>query len=229
VGDPVKLFIENTSEVQALMAIHEEQTGTSPGRRARNVEILNKSAIVLLTACWEAFIEDTASTGFDFILNESVDTSKLPKGVLRRVAKFIKEDKNDLKVWDLAQSGWKQVLHDYERHALHSHISFFNTPKAGNIDNLFQALLDLQDLPKNWTWQNMTAEGAKKRLEEYIQLRGSIAHRVKTSTHVYKQEVADYKEFITRLAVRTANVVRAHTYSLVKKHPWEKYTYGTFT
>jgi hypothetical protein len=87
---------------------------------------LNKSAIVLLTACWEAFIEDAASAAFEFLLNESSDATKLPKEILKRVAKFVKEDKNELKVWDLAQSGWKQVLHDYKRQMLRSHISFFN-------------------------------------------------------------------------------------------------------
>ncbi|HJX82933.1 MAG TPA: HEPN domain-containing protein [Candidatus Angelobacter sp.] len=228
-SDPMELFVENTKEVTGLMEIHEQQTGTSPGRRAQNVEILNKSAIVLLTACWEAFIEDAASTGFEFILTESTDISKLPKEILKRVAKLIKEDKNDIKMWDLALSGWKQVLRSYKQQMLHSHISFFHTPKAGNVDGLFQALLDLPDLSSNWAWQKMTSDGAKKRLEEYIQLRGSIAHRVKTSNRVYKQGVSEYAEFINRLACRTANVVRIHVHSLVNKYPWEKYTYGKFS
>jgi hypothetical protein len=69
--------------------------------------------------------------------------------------------------------------------------------------------LDLPDLSKNWTWQGMKVEGAKKKLGHYVELRGSIAHRVKTSDSVYKTDVSDYAAFINRLAVRTANVVRA--------------------
>src|SRR6266446_1693695 len=139
---PVATFLENTNEVQQLVEFHEEKTGTKPGRRF-GVEVLNKSAIVLLTACWEAFIEDTASVGFEFVLKEIPDPSRLPDGVRKRVAKLLKEDKNELKVWDLAQTGWRQTLVDYKQQMLHKHVSFFNTPKAENIDDLFDALLDI--------------------------------------------------------------------------------------
>lgn len=223
-SDPVKLFVENIKEVKTLIKIHEEKTGTKAGRRG-GVEILNKSAIVLLTACWEAFIEDAASTAFEFLLDQCVDAKKLPKEILKRVAKFVKEDKNEIRVWDLAQSGWKRVLRDYKLRMLHFYIGSFNTPKAGNVDNLFLALLDLPDLSKNWTWQGMQVDGAKKKLEEYIELRGSIAHRVKTSKSVYKQDVSDYVDFINRLACRTANVVRVQVHSFVNKYPWGEYTY----
>ncbi|MEN6576691.1 MAG: HEPN domain-containing protein [Phycisphaerales bacterium] len=226
-SDPIELFIDNSKEVKALIAIHEEKTGKNPGRRS-GVEILNKSGIVLLTACWEAFIEDAASTAFRFMLEESADPKQLPKGVLKRVAAYVKKDVNELRVWDLSRDGWKQVLRDYRDEILRPQIGIFNSPKAGNVDRLFDALLDLPELSKNWHWQGMGVEAARTRLKDYVELRGAIAHRVKASRSVYKGNVSDYAEFITRLAVRSANVVRKHVSSLVRKYPWEAYHIGSF-
>jgi hypothetical protein len=109
-----------------------------------------------------------------------------------------------------------------------TYVSFFNTPKAGNVDNLFEAMLGLPAISDNWTWINMSAEKAKDRLAKYIELRGAIAHRVKSSETVYKKTVIDYRVFITRLAVRTANVTRAHIRNLAGREPWGKYVYGKF-
>ena len=61
-----------------------------------------------------------------------------------------------------------------------------------------------------------------------IELRGAIAHRVKSSQKVHKVTVTDYSDFATRLAVRTANVTRKHVHTLVGEYPWSEYTYGSF-
>jgi len=225
--DPIVALLENTEEVGRLVELHEEKTGTRPGRRF-GVEILNKSAIVLLTACWEAFVEDTASAGFEFILQETTDPSKLPKHIRQRVAKLLKEDKHELKLWELAEGGWRNVLRAYKQQMLSAYLSFFHTPKAGNVDELFSALLDLPKLSDNWSWQNMPAQAARQRLADFIELRGYIAHRVKARQVVHKVAVTDYRSFINHLAVRSANVVRDHVHSLVAKHPWPVHTIGKF-
>jgi hypothetical protein len=223
--DPVRGFIENTEEVGALIALHEKHTGTDAGRRF-GVEILNKSGVVLLTACWEAFVEDAASTAFEYILKHSTDPKKLPDSVLKRVAKAVRDDKHDLKPWELAGDGWRRVLADYKDKMLHTHVSFFNTPKAGNIDALFDELLGLPNISNKWTWNRMSAQKARDRLAEYVELRGSIAHRVKASKSVRKQTVKDYGDFIGRLAERTANVTNEHVKFLVGSYPWPMFVFS---
>ena len=49
-----KAFNQNAGDIQRLLVIHQEEGGTSPGRRYR-LEALNKSAIVLTTSFWEAY------------------------------------------------------------------------------------------------------------------------------------------------------------------------------
>lgn len=173
-------------------------------------------------------MEDTVSVAFEFMLRETADPTKLSKGILQRVAKLLKDDKNDLKVWELADNGWRNTLINYKQQMLHAHIGFFNTPKAGNVDTLFKAALDLPDLSKEWFWQNMSPENAKDRLCEFIDLRGSIAHRVNASRAVHKKDVRDYRRLLKRLSVRTANVTRKHIHSLVAKYPWTSYRMGNF-
>ena len=226
-ADPVAAFVANTKEVKQLVALHEDKTGSDRGRRY-GVEILNKSGVVLLTACWEAFVEDCASAAFEFVLQKTPDPSKLPKVVRNRVGQSIKNDKNDTKAWELAGTGWQTVLREYRRNLLHTYVSFFNTPKAGNVDDLFEALLGLPRVSDNWSWKRLSSQKARDRLAGYVELRGSIAHRVKASQAVHKKTVNDYTTFITRLAVRTANVTRLHVHSLVKAYPWEKYLWGKF-
>jgi hypothetical protein len=48
----VRLLVSNVVEVESLLKIHRKLTGPGPGRR--HVEVLNKSGIVVLVACWEA-------------------------------------------------------------------------------------------------------------------------------------------------------------------------------
>src|SRR5438067_4776739 len=100
-SNPLDPFTENAGEGLQLLELHTEKTGTKPGRRF-GVEILNKSAIVLVTACWEAFLEDCVSEAFAFMLAEVPDHSHLPKGLLKATAKLLKDDPNEIKVWDLA-------------------------------------------------------------------------------------------------------------------------------
>lgn len=59
---PIQNFIDNVSDLTELFKLHVKQTGKGPGRR-RGVEVLNRSAIVLTTACWEAFVEDVVRVG----------------------------------------------------------------------------------------------------------------------------------------------------------------------
>ena len=84
------LFI-NLSEIARLLEIHKEISGPGPGYK-HNVQVLNKSAIVLLLACWEAYVEDLAESAFNFMLSKSetltsaLGTQPLTKDVIVIIA-----------------------------------------------------------------------------------------------------------------------------------------------
>src|ERR1035438_1961739 len=86
-------FASNIAEVRRLVAIHERLTGKGPGRRV-DVETLNKSGIVLLVACWEAFVEDLADAAFEFLLTNASEHSVFPASVLAGASEPLRIDKD---------------------------------------------------------------------------------------------------------------------------------------
>src|SRR5450759_106828 len=101
-------FEISSEEVAQLTDIHEQISGKERGRR--HLEVLNKSAIVLLCAIWEAYCEDVADEALRHLLAHLRDHNDLPEGRRRRIAKEQKEDKHELSPWKVAGTGWKAHL-----------------------------------------------------------------------------------------------------------------------
>jgi hypothetical protein len=102
------------------------------------MEVLNKSAVILLCAIWEAYCEDLADEALRHLLAHCPDSSTLPKTLQNRMAKELKDDPHDLSLWKLAGSGWKTHMHG-RLAALKSRRDFdWNNPKAVNVEKLFE-------------------------------------------------------------------------------------------
>ena len=216
----VHRLIDNMVEVSRLLDIHTDLSGTGPGRR-RDVEILNKSAVVLLVACWEAYVEDTAQAALDFMVRNCTDHSCFTAPVLERVA----SKHSGPKAWDLAGNGWKQALRDNLSEILVRTIGALNTPKAKQVDELFEKTIGLKNLSSSWKWKGRTASQASKAIDDLVTLRGSIAHQVKTSSAVRKKHAKDGIHLISRVAAKTSNVVRVHVRARIGKYPWSGVSY----
>ena len=63
-------FDKNAADIEKLLSLQEQQGGTSRGRRY-NLEVLNKSAIVLITAFWEAYCEELGTATFASTLRKA--------------------------------------------------------------------------------------------------------------------------------------------------------------
>ncbi len=224
-SDPMESLIQNISEVRRLMQIHEQLGGKTPGRKHK-LEVLNKSGIVLLVACWEAFIEDLASTAFDSMLSHAEDHTTFPSDVLTRSSRQLKNAQDERLVWNLAGKGWRTVLAAHKVELFKEYVGKLNTPKPKQIDALFSALIGIDNLSWRWSWKGMSAEAATDKLNRLVELRGSIAHRVAAAKTVHKADVKNHLKFIYRLAVRTSNRTRAFIYAHTKQRPWGRYTYG---
>jgi hypothetical protein len=100
---------KNLDDVEALLKFHEEHGGNAPGRRF-GLEVLNKSAIVLITACWEAYCEDIAEEGLEFIVNNAKTSDVLPIEIKKIIAKNLKREQNELAIWNIYDNKWRDVL-----------------------------------------------------------------------------------------------------------------------
>lgn len=215
---------KNRREINRLLEIHTEIAGDGPGYK-HNVQVLNKSAIVLLLACWEAYIEDLAENCFKMMLSNPRAPNIFPEHVLAIAAKEIK--KNDIDIWQIANSGWKDILKYHKEKILTKYIErgSFNTPSPKNIDFLFSNLIGMPPLSRKWYWSGMSVDKSKDKLNKLIELRGNIVHRVQTSKNVTKLDVNDNKEFILRLAVISNNRAINYLKDKIGHKPWHTTRY----
>jgi len=218
----VDTYRRNVLEIERLLKIHDVVSEIKgPGFRA-HARVLTKSCVVLLLACWESFVEDLASTSFEFILSNASDHNAFPLKVLTLTSKDFWNSKDERGVWALAGDGWKTELMRHKNLILSEHIGSFNTPRADRVDALFQSMVGLNKLSSKWHWQGMTAKQARENLGRLISLRGEIAHRVATSRSVTQQDVRNYASFVGRLCVISSNSVREFVHARVGKFPWNE-------
>lgn len=216
----VSQLLENLQEVDLLLNIHTALAGSSPGRK-RNVEVLNKSAVVLVVACWEAYVEDLASTALKFMIDDAKSHSIFPKLVLDRVgSKYSGQH-----AWALAGDGWKKALRDNFSEVLAKTTGALNIPRAPQVDELFAKTIGLPSLSACWSWPGRPQASAVKALDDLITLRGSIAHRVQHSKSVHKKSVTAAVELVSRLAAKSTNAVRQHVHTATGKFPWNRITF----
>ncbi|MFG6178930.1 HEPN domain-containing protein [Halomonas sp. THAF12] len=224
---PIRSLQANMKDVDRLLEIHTDIGGTAAGRRYGS-EVLNKSAVVMTCANWEAFVETLAEKAIDHILTKSRDHQSVPKVIRKGVASQLKDHKNELKVWDLAADGWKDAILGFRDRVISENISPFNTPKPHNVKELFKKLLDIDDVCANWYWQGMSKVKAADKLKKFVSTRGAIAHRGELDSSITKQYVEQHIEFVIRLSVRTSNVVRDHVKQQTGSYPWKRARYQNF-
>lgn len=205
----------NHTDTEQLWQIHNNYKGSDQGRH-----VLNKAAVVFITATWESFVEDLAMEAFDFMLANVATYDKVPAKVRDFATKPIFEQKDSRKVWDLADNGWRSVLTNHRQTTRQKWLGSFNTPKWGNVDELYESLLGITSVSAGWYWQNMTVDNARAKLDEYIGIRGNIAHRVSHDETVYRSWGNDYSNHVQRLVSNTEDTVEQHLQTITGMVPW---------
>ena len=213
-------FGENAKDIKRLLELHKDKGGIERGRRY-GLEVLNKSAIVLLTSFWEAYCEDIAAEALEHIVKHAPSADKLPQELRKIVAKELKAENHELAVWKLSDDGWRTLLKSRLATMQVERNRRLNTPKSEQIDTLFLSALGIPKASDRWRWKGMTADRARKKLDKYVELRGAIAHRGAAATSVKKAQVEDYFAHISRLVSRTGGSVYIQVRSVTSVRLWE--------
>lgn len=214
-----KAFDANAEDIDRLLEIHRNLGGDSRGRRYQ-LEVLNKSAIVLITAFWEAYCEDLAAEALAHIVKHSKTASALSKEIKQQIARELESDKHDLAVWNLSDDGWRKVLRDRLARLQDERNRRLNTPRAENIDALFLTAVGIAEVSKSWKWHRMTIAQARNKLDRYVTLRGEIAHRGTALRSCTKSQVEDYFSFIKRVVAKTGGRVNSQVRRTTGKPLW---------
>jgi hypothetical protein len=215
-----KAFRKNHQDTRRLVQLHADKGGLSPGRRW-GLEVLNKSAVVLITAYWEAYCEDVAAEGLLHIVRNISSADKLPVELRKQLAKEIKAEPHELEVWKLAGDGWRTLVELRLTRLQEERNRKLNTPKSAQIDELFLKAVGIPRVSDCWRWRPaVTADKSRAKLDRFVTLRGTIAHRGAGLRTVRKADVEEYYNFINRVAGRTGGAVYAFAKQLTGKSPW---------
>lgn len=212
-------FDAHKLDIDRLWAIHQEVAGAGKGRKY-DVEVINRSAIVFITACWESYVEDLAIESFDIMVANAPNALSIPSKVQSFVSKKILEDKNITKMWSIADSGWRSVLTSYKPDVIDRWIGNFNTPKCAQIDNLYEELLGIKNISNTWYWQKMSNATAKTNLDKFISIRGNIAHRTIHNANVYKSWGVSYLRLIEGLIDCMETELSKNLKAITLINPW---------
>lgn len=192
------------------MEIHTELGGTERGQRV-GLEPLNRSAVVLLTAVWEGFVEDAAAQALERLVAAANSPDGLPLRLRNTVAKEIKEDPHQLAAWKLAGDNWRSYLRSRLAAYADTRARGLNTPDSKWVEALYDQTLGLEQLTEAWRWQQMTPQRARKKLDAMIRRRGDVAHGGEPtgSATVKRAEVRRFREHVLHLVDTTEAQVRS--------------------
>ncbi len=212
-----RAFNKNCQDIKNLLEIHRRLTGPEPGRR-RDVEVLHKGAVVLITAFWEVYCEDLVSEALQHLIDEAKDAGALPEALRRLVAAdFKRPNAHELAAWELADDGWRKLLRSRLDELRRQRDRQLNTPKASNIDNLFLQAVGEPNVSGSWYWSGMSRERAAEKLDEFVSLRGEVAHRGAAATALSKAQVLDYLNHVERLVRKLDTLMNKRMRAITKR------------
>lgn len=212
-------FQTNQDDIEQLWQIHEDYAGQGPGRKY-GVEVLNRSVVIFVTACWESYVEDLARESFDFLLENAADSNAIPSKVKNFAVAEIHKQKDPSKLWDIADQGWREVLGQHRDAVMTRWLGGFNTPKTGQVNELFSELLGIPKISSNWKWKKMSAARAEEKLDGFITVRGNIAHRIRDEGNVAKSLGFQYLSHVISIVYKTESTVAQHLHQATGVEPW---------
>jgi hypothetical protein len=211
----LKNFILNAHQVSELIAIRKFLHKPVKGPVPQEIAVLDKSALVLLVACWERYLEELADAAFVTMLNQCSAHTVIPTVVRDIVAKSLKASDNHSELWKLAGNGWRAVLQSHKTAVYKRTLDKFHNPQSKEIDLLFYETLGYKNLTREWHWQGMTADAARKRLGLLVERRHHIAHKVETSHRLGLKYLTQELDFLSGIAAISSNRIGVHVGCIV--------------
>ncbi len=198
-------FIENCKDVERLLELHAEKAGDTPGRK-RGVEVLSKSGVVLICAYWEAYVEDICAEALVRLLASIKEPSRLPEDLRMAAARMVRDDKDERAPWSLAGDGWRIACSAL----LSDRLQRLNNPNSERARVIVKLALGIPDITDAWARARLPKTKACRKLDDSIELRGSIAHRGKASESVKKWQCESFLVLVKEFAWRTDKRILKH-------------------
>lgn len=193
-SESIQAFRDNIVDVDRLIESHGKLHDGNPGKKG--LGHITRSGIVMLCAAWELYLESLCVEAARYFCVNCQAPDQLPERVQKELAKVARESKHELKPLEFAGDGWKNVLVTHADDLCRT----INTPKAGPINELFLRAIGLETLSDKWSC-------GKDEINNFVGVRGDIAHRDRHANYVKIWELQNYRALIDATAVESDNAV----------------------
>jgi hypothetical protein len=218
-----KKFQENAEDLDqlfdlyaAMVTLYKSEGDPIP----EGMEVLFRSAVVLMVSHWEAYIEDITSEAISHIVTKTKDSTLLPKELKKQVASELKNAINETEVWKIADDGWRPYIKARLDNFKDARNRNFNTPKAQKTEEFIKTALGMEKICRAWKTDKMTEMEARKKLDTLIEIRGQIAHRGKIDEKLDQKWVKDHVKFLRNIASITGGKINAHVRRITGTPLW---------
>lgn len=198
-------------DVGKLLETHDELN--PPGRGRRHLGHITRSGVLSLCSAWELYVEDVVLESAKFLIRDITTPDNLPDRVKGMIVKVAKADKHNFGVLTLCGTGWKTIYLD----AVRTNCERLNTPKFGNVSSLMYDWLGVDIGSLEDAWRN-----PKAHLNDFVTLRGEIAHRGADAQYVRRDALSNSITLIDQFTIDTDNFLRSHLYECTNmvRRPW---------
>jgi RiboL-PSP-HEPN len=220
-----KQFDENFSDIEALVDLGDglRTLDQDDGQCSDDeIDVLYRSAVVLMVSHWEAYIEAISSEALAFIIENLKHSDDLPKELKKQIAKEIKDEKNELEMWQLADDGWKDYLKKRLKKYEESRNRSFNTPKSAQTDDFIQRTIGITKITEAWKSESFEPKEARNKIDKLVEIRGQIAHRGRLEQQLSKEWILAHVSFLKKIVSKTGGRIKKHVKGITGKDLWSK-------
>lgn len=178
-----------------------------------------KAGVALLTAAWEAYIEDIAYNAIHHLVKTCKNTDELPIELKRLVSKELKKSNHELSAWSLAGENWRDYCMKRLDDVLPA-IQRLNTPNANNTKQLYHSVLGVEDITETWKWDVWNPDSARKLIDDLVSTRCEIAHGRATSHPINLIYLKYMICVVSECAILMNNYLFDHLSTLTFNPPW---------
>lgn len=184
----LKLQKNTLVDVDRIISSHAQLNHDGGGKRG--LGHITRSGVLMLCAAWELYVEEVGLEIAHHLADRALEPGDLPDKVQKSIAKYVRNHKHDLKPLELANAGWGHVYLSYAQ----ERISSLNTPKSGPVDEIYEHILGWENASNSWACGTKT-------INEFVKMRGEIAHRGRDSHYMNIIELKKYRKIIFEAAV----------------------------
>ncbi len=245
-ASPIDSYMENMDELSSLMAIYSHVSNhpvmMSTGEPCKT-DILLKNGIIFIVTCWDEYIKQLVTSGFDFMLAHASSPDVFPTQVKIVTSEKLQPPHPDSdddevvrkrkqkarqnwdshlwkqEIWHLAGNGWLELLRRNKDEVIRQYVAQFQSPRPHIVDKLFERVIGLSGLSSHWTWQGMNGN-ANKCLNILLNIRGELVHKNQSHRPLTIDDIDYFSLLVNKLAGISANVVREHVHKQTGKYPW---------